>query len=60
MRPRHDAYRVRAAVAAELALIETEDTASRQQEAERAARSLTEVQQLWGGSMPQIVLNKLD
>lgn len=53
-----DTTRVRAAVTAELALIEAEDTASRQQEAERAARSLTEAQQLWGGSMPQIVPNK--
>lgn len=53
-----DAARVRAGVTAELALIEVEDTASREHEAERAARSLTEAQQLWGGSMPQIVPNK--
>jgi hypothetical protein len=53
-----DTTRVRAAVTAELALIEVEDTASREQEAERATRSLTEAQQLWGGSMPQIVPNK--
>lgn len=50
-----DIPRVRAAVGAELDLIEGEDNKSRELGAERATRQLTPEQQLWGGSMPQVV-----
>jgi hypothetical protein len=50
-----DVSRVHASVAEELALIETEDEDSRKREAERAARQLDAEQQIWGGSIPQII-----
>jgi hypothetical protein len=50
-----DFERVRTAAGAELGLIQQEDESMRQRLAERAARSLNDEQQLWGGEMPQIV-----
>lgn len=50
--------RVREAVVAELNLIQAEDESWRKREAERAARSLDAVQQIWGGSVPQIIAGK--
>jgi hypothetical protein len=53
-----DVPRIRTAVAAELGLIEREDTSSRERDAERAMRQLTSEQLVWGGSMPQVVARK--
>jgi hypothetical protein len=53
--PELDIPRVRAAILAELDLIQAEDEKSRQREAERAARYLDREQLIWGGSMPQAV-----
>jgi len=50
-----DISRVRAAVVAELDLIQTEDENSRKREGERAMRRLNPEQLIWGGSMPQVV-----
>jgi hypothetical protein len=50
-----DVSRVRAAVVAELELIQTEDANWRKREAERAMRKLNNEQQIWGGSMPHVV-----
>jgi len=47
--------RVQRAAQSELDLIGREDERMRRAQAERAARSLNEEQQLWGGQMPQIV-----
>lgn len=50
-----DVTRVRAAIGAELELIHGQDTHSRQREADRARRQLTDEQLIWGGAMPQVV-----
>jgi hypothetical protein len=50
-----DPTRVRSAVRAELDLIQNQDNDSRQREADRAMRTLTEDQLIWGGTMPQLV-----
>lgn len=53
-----DVTRVRNAAAAEVNLIRFEDETSRKREADRAMRSLDEVQQIWGGAVPQIMPGK--
>lgn len=50
-----DAARVREAVQNELKAIQAEDENWRKREAERAVRSLDEVQQVWGGAAPQVI-----
>jgi hypothetical protein len=50
--------RVRTAVQAELELIGAEDERSRKREADRASRTLTEEQLMWGGATPQVVVLK--
>jgi hypothetical protein len=47
--------RVRAALIAELELIQTEDENIRKREADRAVRKLNDEQLIWGGSVPQVV-----
>lgn len=53
--PDLDTARVRAAIVAELVLIQAEDENWRKREAERAARRLSDEQLIWGGVIPQIV-----
>lgn len=53
--PDLDLETVRSAVASELKLIQSEDDNWRRTEAERAARRLSDGEQLWGGSVPKIV-----
>jgi hypothetical protein len=55
---RVDATRVRESIVAELNQIRVEDESSRKREAERAMRSLDEVQQIWGGAVPRVVAGK--
>ncbi len=50
--------RVRAALNSEIEFLEAEDNNWRRREAERAARTLDEVQQLWGGVMPHVVTRR--
>lgn len=50
-----DTGRVRAATVAELDLIEADDENWRKREAERAGRSLSDEQQIWGGTSPRMV-----
>jgi hypothetical protein len=50
--------RIRKAIAAELNLVQDEDENWRKHEAERATRTLDDVQQIWGGTMPQIITDK--
>jgi hypothetical protein len=50
-----DLGRVHRAASSELTLIGGEDERMRRAQAERAARSLTEEQLLWGGEMPRVV-----
>jgi hypothetical protein len=50
-----DVARVREAVRAELAVIKAEDETARKREAERAERTLSEEQLIWGGTTPQII-----
>jgi hypothetical protein len=50
-----DLARVRAAVKSELDVLQPEDDSWRQREAQRAARTLSDVQQIWGGEMPHVV-----
>jgi hypothetical protein len=51
-----DLSRARAAVVAELELIQGQDENVRESEAERAMRRLNQEQLIWGGSMPQVVV----
>jgi hypothetical protein len=51
-----DLSRARAAVLAELDLIQGQDESARKSEAERAMRRLNQEQLIWGGSMPQVVV----
>jgi len=53
-----DTGHIRKAVVAELKLIQAEDEDWRKREAERAARSLDDLQQIWGGAVPQIIARK--
>lgn len=53
-----DTGRVRAALNSEIEFLEVEDNNWRRREAERAARTLDEMQQLWGGSMPHVVTRR--
>jgi hypothetical protein len=53
-----DVSRVRQAAAAELELVRAEDENARKRDAERAIRQLNDEQQLWGGSMPQLIAGK--
>lgn len=48
--------RVREAVVSEHNLIHAEDEISRKREAERAARSLGDIQKIWGGAVPQVIV----
>ncbi|WP_338822559.1 hypothetical protein WDM22_00680 [Bradyrhizobium septentrionale] len=50
-----DVMRVGVAISNELRLIESQDRDSREREADRAKRQLTEEQLIWGGAMPQLV-----
>lgn len=51
--------RIRAAVDAELSAIKDEDETYRKREADRATRTLDDMQLIWGGVMPQVVARKL-
>jgi len=50
-----DLARVREAVLEELDLLEVEDEGQRRQEAERAQRTLSDTDQLWGGAVPEVI-----